>query len=106
MRDFRLIVLVVGLIVLSYSPMINSLTSIESKFLEYLHQNINDSSSLNHFYRRILQEIRHHRIIDTVTSPINISKILLHDYNEEYLKYSVEIFPRRNTHRDICFLVF
>ncbi len=64
-------------------------------FLDLIHQNINDSISLNNFYRIILQQIRHHRIIDTVYSPINISKIRFNDYNEEYLKTSVRFQKKR-----------
>lgn len=104
MKDFQSIFFIIALAVLSYSPMIRSSNTIESKYLEYLHRYINDSNSFNHFYRRILQEIRHHRIIDTVTSPINLSKILLHDYNEDYLKTSVDYpFPVGYVSQDIFF---
>ena len=67
-------------------------SSIDSTiFLDLIHQNISDDTSLNDFYRNILQDVRHHRIIDTVHSPINVSKIRLNDYNEEYLKNSVRL---------------
>jgi hypothetical protein len=71
------------------SSIIVSSSSIDSIFLDLIHQNISDYTSLNNFYRNILQDVRHHRVIDTVSSPINLSKIRLNDYNEEYLKNSV-----------------
>jgi len=71
------------------SSIIVSSSSIDKTFLELIHRNISDYTSLNNFYRNILQDVRHHRIIDTVYSSINISKIRLNDYNEEYLKNSV-----------------
>jgi len=67
----------------------SSSSSIENAFLDLIHRNISDSTSLNNFYRNILQDVRHHRIIDTVYSSINVSKIKSNDYNEEYLKNSV-----------------
>lgn len=80
---YRLFVLIIS------CSIIVSASSIDSIFLNLIHRNLSDSASLNNFYRNILQDVRHHRIIDTVYSPINISKIRLNDYNEEYLKNSV-----------------
>jgi len=75
--------------ILYSSIIVSSLSSIDFAFLDLIHKNISDYTSLNNFYRNILQDVRHHRIIDTVYLPINVSKIRLNDYNEEYLKNSV-----------------
>ncbi len=77
--------------IISSSIIVSSSSSIDSAFLDLIHRNISDYTSLNHFYRNILQDVRHHRIIDTVYSPINVSKIRLNDYNETYLKNSVRL---------------
>lgn len=69
--------------------MVSSLSSIDSIYLNLIHRNLSDYTSLNNFYRNILQDVRHHRIIDTVSLPINISKIRFNDYDEEYLRNSV-----------------
>lgn len=91
MRDLQLIFSVIVVLHLHDLPMITSLSSsMDSTFLQIIHRKINDTNSLNSFYRRILQELRQHRIIDTVTSPINVSKIRSNDYDQEYLKNSVE----------------
>jgi hypothetical protein len=87
MWDFRIGFLIIYLQVISSS----SSSSIDLVFLDLIHRNISDYTSLNHFYRNILQDVRHHRIIDTVYSPINVSKIRLNDYNETYLKNSVRL---------------
>jgi hypothetical protein len=86
MWDFRIGFLIIYLQVISSSS-----SSIDLVFLDLIHRNISDYTSLNHFYRNILQDVRHHRIIDTVYSPINVSKIRLNDYNETYLKNSVRL---------------
>ncbi len=73
-----------------YSLIIVSSISIDSIYLNLIQKNISDYASLNDFYRTILQDVRNHRPIDTVYSPINVTKIRLNDYDEEYLKNSVE----------------
>lgn len=72
-----------------YSSIIVSSSTIDSIFLDFIHRNISDYASLNDFYRNILQDVRQHRTIDIVHSPIDVSKIRLNNYNEEYLKNSV-----------------
>ena len=58
--------------------------SIDSIYLDRVHRNISDFSSLNTFYRNLLQDIRHHRPIDTVISPINVTRIRLNGYDKSY----------------------
>jgi hypothetical protein len=67
----------------------SSSSSIDAFFLDRLQINISDYSSLNTFYQNFLQKIRHHRLIDTVYSPINLSYIESGNYNENYLNNSV-----------------
>ncbi|UJR22577.1 hypothetical protein I4U23_025624 [Adineta vaga] len=73
---------------ISYPLICISTTSIDSIYLDLLHRNISDYDSLNHFYRNILQDVRQHRLIDTVALPINLSKIRSNNYDEDYLKNS------------------
>jgi hypothetical protein len=79
------------LFLIIYSLIIVSSVSIDSIYLNLIHRNISDYASLNDFYRNILQDVRNHRSIDTVYSPINVSKIRLNDYDENYLKTSVGV---------------
>ncbi|CAF1496238.1 unnamed protein product [Adineta ricciae] len=65
-----------------------SSASLDSIYLDLIQRNISDYTSLNNFYRSILQDLRQHRLIDTVASPINLSKIRSHQYDEEYIKTS------------------
>jgi hypothetical protein len=75
---------------ISYPILISSI-SIDSLYLDLVHQNITDFSSFNNFYKDFLKDVRHHRLIDTVSSPINLEKIRSNNYNEDYLKNSVGI---------------
>lgn len=52
-------------------------------------QKLYNFSTLNNFYRNLLKDARQHRPIDTVISPINVTKILLNDYDKDYLRNSV-----------------
>ncbi|CAF0895566.1 unnamed protein product [Adineta steineri] len=74
-------------IIANFLTLVSSL-SIESLYLDLIHRNLSDYTSLNNFYRSILQDVRHHRLIDTVQSPINVSRIKSGNYDEEYLKHS------------------
>lgn len=74
---------------LIYSSSIVSSLSSNSIYLDLIYQHLNDSNSLNNFYQNILRDVGRHRPIDTVQSPINVSKIRQNDYDEEYLKNSV-----------------
>ena len=71
-----------------------SSASLDSIYLDFIQRNISDYTSLNNFYRTILQDLRQHRLIDTVASPINLSKIRSHQYDEEYIKTSVKIIVK------------
>ncbi|CAF4294026.1 unnamed protein product [Rotaria sp. Silwood2] len=73
---------------LIYSSIIVSSLSTKSIFLDSIHQNLNNYTSLDTFYRNILRDVKQHRSVDTVYSPINITKIRSNDYDEEYLKNS------------------
>jgi hypothetical protein len=75
-----------------YSSIIVSSLTIDSIFLDLVHRNISDNTSLNNFYRTILRDVRHHRAIDTVRSPINVSRIRSNNYNEDYLITAVGLF--------------
>jgi len=76
---------------ISYPILISSI-SIDSLYLDLVHQNISDFPSFNNFYKAFLKDVRHHRLIDTVSSPINLEKIRSNNYDEDYLKNSVGIF--------------
>jgi len=73
----------------SYPILILS-NSIELSYLDLIHQNLRDFHSFNQFYQNFLHDIRQHRIIDTVVSPINLEKIRLNTYTEDDLKNSVD----------------
>lgn len=61
----------------------------ESKYLDWLHQNLSDLKSLDSYYRNLLEKTRQHRLIDTVLSPIDLTKIRSNDFSEVYLNHSV-----------------
>ncbi|CAF3650410.1 unnamed protein product [Rotaria sp. Silwood1] len=73
---------------LIYSSIIVSSLLNQSIFLDSIHQNIHDDTSLDKFYRNILRDVKHHRSVDTVYSSINVTKIRSNDYDEEYIKNS------------------
>ncbi|CAF1072477.1 unnamed protein product [Rotaria sordida] len=73
---------------LIYSSIIVSSLLNQSIYLDSIYQNINDYTSIDKFYRSILHDVKHHRPVDTVYSPINITKIRSNDYDEEYIKNS------------------
>ncbi|CAF1248062.1 unnamed protein product [Adineta steineri] len=75
-------------IFLTYYPFIVASVSLESLYFNLVHRNISDFTSFDSFYRDLLKDTREHRLTDTVSSPINIDKILLNDYNEDYIKNS------------------
>lgn len=66
-------------------------SSIDSNVLRLLHGNISDFFSFTRFYTRLLHDTRQHRPIDTVSSPIDPTRIKSNNYSEEYLKNSVKI---------------
>jgi len=72
-----------------YYPCLISSISIDSLYLDLIHRNISDLTSFNNFYKDFLRDVRQHRSIDTVSSPINIEKIRSKNYSEDYLKNSV-----------------
>jgi len=86
--------MIILIFLIIYSLNIVSSSSIDSIYLNLLHKNLTNYTSLNNFYRNILQDVRNHRLIDTVQSPINVSKIRLNDYDEAYLKNSVGCFSK------------
>jgi hypothetical protein len=69
-----------------YYPVLASSIFIDSLYLDFIHRNISDFTSFNNFYKDFLRDVRQHRIIDTVSSPINVEKIQSKKYNENYLK--------------------
>ncbi len=73
-----------------YYPIIVTSISIDSLYLDLIHRNLSDFTSFNKFYKDFLKDVRHHRIIDIVSSPINVEKIRSENYDEVYLKNSVE----------------
>jgi hypothetical protein len=73
-------------------PLIISSISIDSLYIDLVHQNISDFTSFDHFYKSLLKDVLQHRSIDTVSSPIDVEKIRSNNYNEDYLKNSVEFF--------------
>ncbi len=77
-----------------FYPIFISSISIDSLYLDLIHQNINDFKSFNHFYKQLLKDVRHHRLIDTVSSPINIERIRTNNYTKDYLKNSVEFLEK------------
>ena len=79
--------------------------SIESIYLDLVHRNLSDFPSLNTFYRNLLQEVRQHRIIDTVQSPINVSTIRSRNYDDGYLKNSVGLMRLINVMQSLLALV-
>lgn len=76
-------------VVASTLSMLVASASIESIYLDLVHRNLSDFSSLNTFYRNLLEEVHQHRMIDTVQSPINVSTIRAKNYDDTYLKNSV-----------------
>ncbi len=77
-----------------YSPFLVSSSSIDSLFLDLIQRNLTDFTAFNNFYKDLLRDVRHHRSIDTVSSPINLEKIRSNTYDEDYLKNSVEFLKR------------
>lgn len=63
---------------------------ISSNSIDLIHRNLSDFSSFDHFYRAFLRDIREHRTIDTVASPINLEKIRLNNYTADDIKNSVD----------------
>lgn len=81
-RGKVLVVLLLSMVTLVYGE------TIESKYLDWIHQNLSDLKSLDFYYRTLLERTRQHRLIDTVLAPIDVSKIRSNDYNELYLNHS------------------
>lgn len=75
--------------VLIYSPLFISSIDPEDFYLDLIQRNLSDSHAFKKFYQDFLRDIRQHRIIDTVSSPINLEKLRSNDYDEDYLKNSV-----------------
>ena len=78
--------------VLIYSPLFISGLSREDLYIDLIQRNLSDFGAFKKFYQDFLRDIRQHRIIDTVSSPINLEKIQSNDYDEDYLKNSVRFF--------------
>ncbi|CAM2726371.1 unnamed protein product [Rotaria socialis] len=73
---------------LIYSSNIVSCLLNNSIFLNFVHDNVHNYSTVNQLYRNILQDVKNHRSVDTVYSPINVTKIRTNDYDEDYLRNS------------------
>jgi len=86
-----------------FYPIFISSISIDSLYLDLIHRNLSDFKSFNHFYKELLKDVRQHRSIDTVSSPINIERIRTNNYDEDYLKNSV-VFLKRMYKIEIFFL--
>jgi len=76
----------------TYYPLIVSSISIDSLYLDLIHHNISDLISFDNFYKDLLRDVRQHRSIDIVSSPIDMVKIQTNNYDENYLKNSVGFF--------------
>jgi hypothetical protein len=75
-------------------PIVISSISIDSLFLNLIERNLTDFTSFNKLYQDFLKDVRHHRVIDTVSSPVDIQKIRSNNYDEAYLKNSVGFFEK------------
>jgi hypothetical protein len=76
----------------TYYPLIVSSISIDSLYLDLIQHNISDLISFDNFYKDLLRDVRQHRSIDIVSSPIDVVKIQTNNYDENYLKNSVGFF--------------
>lgn len=77
-------------VILISCPWFISGISVEYLYLNFIHRNLSDFASFNRFYQEFLRDIRQHRIIDTVSSPIDLEKLRSNHYTEDYLKNSVQ----------------
>ena len=85
------------LIFLISCPWLISSISLDSLYLNFIHRNLSDFASFNRFYQGFLRDARQHRMIDTVSSPIDLEKIRSNHYTEDYLKNSVKLFSQRKS---------
>jgi hypothetical protein len=79
-----------------YCPIFTVSISIDSLYLDLINRNISDLTSFNKFYKDFLRDVRQHRIIDTVSSPIDVEKIQSKNYDVDYLKNSVGGFMKKD----------
>lgn len=91
---------------LIFYPIFISSISIDTLYLNSLQQNLYDMKSFDKFYRDFLKDIKQHRLIDTVSSPIDIEKLRSNNYDENYLKNSVDLNDIKKKGEIILYVAF